>query len=200
MLRKALITTGFGGVLFIAVYLVLGALAPDYSSAHQTISDIEFTTFSIGQRANFLVFGLLLIAFAVALKRELSGGRAGHLIPLFQCVAGVAVIGDAVYIHMPLHLVCDLVAFIATLIVLFLFAWRFRCDRRWRGWAAYSIATAFLMMLFLTAFGLANHPGGLAGVYEKLATAVRTVWSVVLTARLLAGARLAEELPARLPV
>lgn len=195
MPRKALVATGFGGVLFITTFVVLGVLAPGYSSMHQTISELEFTTLSIGQRANFFVFGLLLIAFAVALKRELNGGRAGWLIPLFQCIAGVGVIGDAVFIHMPLHLAFDLIAFNAALVVLFLFAWRFRGDARWQGWVLYSILTALLMILFLTAFGFANHLGGPAGLLEKMATVVRTVWSVLLTARLLSGVRLDEASP-----
>jgi len=195
MLRKALLATGFGGVLFIAAFVVLGALAPDYNSMRQTISEIELTALGLGQRINFFVFGLLLIAFAVALKRELNGGRVGRLIPLFQFVSGVGVIGDALFIHMPLHLVCDLIAFNATLVVLFLFVWRFRGDVRWKGWTAYSIVTALLMMLFLTAFGFANHLGGPAGLLEKMATVVRTGWSVLLTARLLAGVRLDETSP-----
>lgn len=195
MLRKALIATGIGGVLFITTFVVLGVLAPDYNSMRQTISEIELTALGLGQRINFFVFGLLLTAFAVALKRELNGGRAGWLIPLFQLISALGVIGDAVFIHMPLHLVFDLIAFNATLVVLFLFAWRFRGDARWKGWTAYSILTAVLMMLFLTAFGFANHLGGPAGLMEKLATVVRTVWSVLLTVRLLAGVRLDEALP-----
>jgi hypothetical protein len=87
-------------------------------------------------------------------------------------------------------LICDLIAFNSALLVLFLFAWRFWNDRRWKGWAAYSIITALLMMAFLTAFGFANHAGGPAGAMEKVATVWRSLWSALLTAKLLAGARL----------
>lgn len=197
LLRKTLIATGFGGVLFIAAFVVLGAFAPGYDSVRQTISEIEFTALGMGQRINFFGFGFLLVAFAVALKRELNGGRVGRLIPLFQFISGVGVIGDAVFIHMPLHMVCDLIAFNSTMLVLFLFAWRFRGDARWKGWTSYSILTAVLMMLFLTAFGFANHLGGPAGLLEKMATVVRTTWSVLLTGRLLAGARLDDPSPKR---
>jgi hypothetical protein len=92
--------------------------------------------------------------------------------------------------HDPLHLVCDLIAFNSSLVVLFLFAWRFWNDIHWKRWSVYSIANALLMMAFLTAFGFANHVGGPAGAMEKLATATRTLWSALLTAKLLAGARL----------
>ncbi len=197
MQRKVLIAAGFGGVLFILVFIVLGAVAPDYSPLRQTISDLEFTSFGVAQRVNFFVFGLLLMTFAVGLKRELHGGRGGWLIPLFQFVSGIGVVGDALFIHPPLHLVCVLIAFNATLLVLFLFAWRLSGDLRWKGWTAYSIATAVLMMLFLTAFGFANHLGGPAGLLEKMATVVRTIWSVALAGRLLSGAPLDDPSPKR---
>jgi len=188
-LRLSLVT-GFGGVLFFIGFVVLGLVARDYSSARDTISALEFTTVSSMQRINFLVFGLLLCAFAVALRLELASGRGAKLIPLFQLIAGLGVIGDAIFIHDPLHLICDLVGFNSALLVLLLFAWRFRYDVRWKGWGAYSIVTAMLMVAFLTMFGLANHFGGPAGAMEKLATATRSVWSALLTIRLLRGVRL----------
>jgi hypothetical protein len=43
-------------------------------------------------------------------------------------------------------LVCDLIAFNSSLVVLFLFAWRFSGDSRWKGSTAYSILTALLMI------------------------------------------------------
>jgi hypothetical protein len=188
--HRFLLAAGFGSLLFIVTYLILGALAPSYNSVRETISALEFTSLGVAQRINFFVFGLLLCAFAVGLRLELDHGRGARVIPLFQLLAGIGVIGDAFFIHDPLHLVCDLIAFNSALLVLFLSAWRFRHDLRWKGWEVYSIVTALLMMAFLTAFGFANHVGGPAGAMEKLATATRTLWSVLLTAKLLAGARL----------
>lgn len=192
--QKVLLATGFAGVLFIGTFVVLGALAPNYSSLREAISALEFTSLSMLQRANFFFFGLLLCVFAVALRRELRPGPGDVVVPLFQTIAGLAVIGDAIFIHFPLHVTCDFIAFLSTLTVLFAFAWLFRRDPNWRGWTQYTIATAVLMMLFLTAFGYANHPHASpalpAGLMEKLVTAIRTLWSVLFTARLLSGARL----------
>jgi hypothetical protein len=142
-----------------------------------TISALEFTTFGLAQRINFLVFGITLCAFAVALRQELRAGRGAVSIPIMQFCSGVGVIGAAIFIYEPMHLVCDLITFNSALLVLFLFAWRFSNDGRWQGWTALSIITALLMMTLLTAFGVANHLGGPAGVFEKLASATRTCWS-----------------------
>jgi hypothetical protein len=185
--QKALLAGGLGGVLFVLIFLLLGALAPGYDALRETISALEFTPFGFAQRINFLVFGLMLMAFALALRRELGSGRGAVLIPTFQCLSGIGVAGDAIFIHEPLHLVCDLITFNSALLVLLLFAWRFSGDSRWKGWTAYSVLTALVMMAFLTAFGVTNHMGGPAGTFEKLASLMRTTWSAVLVVELYSG-------------
>jgi hypothetical protein len=112
--QTLLITGGLGGVLFVVTFMVLGALARDYNPFRETISALEFTPFSMAQRINFLVFGLLLGAFAIGLRRELDHGRGARLIPAFQLLSGIGVIGDGLFIHEPLHLLFDLIAFNAT--------------------------------------------------------------------------------------
>jgi hypothetical protein len=176
----------------VLTFLLLGALAPGYDALRETISALEFTSLGFAQRINFFVFGLLLMIFAVALRRELGAGRGAVLIPTFQFLSGVGVVGDAIFIHEPLHLVCDLITFNSALLVLFLFAWRCSGDSRWHDWTAHSILTALLMMAFLTAFGVANHLGGPAGTFEKLASLTRTSWSVLLVTKLYSGRRLAQ--------
>jgi hypothetical protein len=190
--QTALLAGGLGGVLFVLTFLLLGALAPGYDALRETISALEFTSLGFAQRINFLVFGLMLMAFSLALRRELCAGRGAVLIPIFQCLSGIGVVGDVIFIHEPLHLVCDLITFNSALLVLFLFAWRFSGDRRWKGWTAYSVLTALVMMAFLTAFGVANHVGGPAGAFEKLASLTRTTWSAVLVVELYSGRRLVQ--------
>jgi hypothetical protein len=186
-----LLFAGFGGVLFSAAFVVLGFVAPGYSPVRDTISALELTPIGIAQQINFFVFGILICLFAVGLRREMQHGFGILLIPLIQFIEGLGVMGDAVFIHGIPHLAFDLVAFNSALCVLFLFAWRFRRDPSWQGWTAYSILTAIAMMALLFGFGLANHLGGPAGLLEKLATGVRTLWSIFLVGRLLAGASLA---------
>ena len=184
-----MLLAGCGGILFIVTFVVLGLMAPGYQSLYNTISSLEFTPFKLLQQTNFFVFGALLCVFACGLRRELRPGFGALLIPVIQFIDGLGVIGDAIFIRSPLHLICDLIAFNAALCILFLFAWRFRGDARWRGWTAYSLLTAIAMMALLFGFGMANHLGGPAGLFEKLATIVRTTWSVLLVCRLLTAAR-----------
>jgi hypothetical protein len=185
--QATLLATGFVGLLFVLTNLTVGALVPEYDALRDTISALALTNLGFAQRMNFLVFGMALCAFAVALRRELGAGRGAALIPIVQSVTGVGLIGDAIFVYGPMHMVCDLIAFNSALLVLFLFAWRFAGDDRWKGWAALSIVTALLMMAFLAAFGVANHVGGTAGLFEKLASLTRSSWSVLLVQQLYAG-------------
>jgi hypothetical protein len=185
-----LATGAIGSLLFIVSFLALGGLANGYDPRRDTISSLEFTALGVGQQVNFVVFGGLMTGFAVALRRELETGRGSVLVPALQLLSACGLIGDGIFIHEPLHLVCDLVTFNATLAILFLMAWRFADEPRWKGWTAYSIVTALLMMGFLTAFGIANSHGGPAGMFEKLAVATRATWSVLLVGTLLAGRQL----------
>jgi len=199
-LQKCLLSAGFTGILFFATFLLLGIAAPGYNFFRDTISALELTPLGVAQRVNFFVFGMLLCCFAAGLRKELGRGRGAALIPSFQMLNGIGVIGDAIFIYNPLHLACDLIAFNSSPVVLFLFVWRFRHETQWRGWSLYSIATALFMMAFLAAFGFANHVGGPAGLMEKLATCTRTLWSVLFVATLLSGKYLDSRLVTTRPI
>lgn len=189
--HRFLLLAGASGVLFIATFLALGFCAPGYSFSRDTISALELTSVGVGQQINFFVFGVLLCLFAAGLRLELQSGRGATVIPLLQGLSGLGVVGDAVFVRPPLHLICDLIAFNCALGVLLAIAWRVWRDPRWKGWGAWSLLAALAMMGFLTAFGVANHHRGPAGLMEKLAALTRTLWSVLLVAKLLGGASLA---------
>ena len=127
-MTSLMLLAGCSGILFIAIFAVLGFLTPGYNSLHDTISALELTPFKLAQQINFFVFGALLCVFALGLRREMQQGFGAVLIPFIQFVDGLGVIGDAIFIRSTPHLACDLVAFNAALCVLFLFAWRFRRD------------------------------------------------------------------------
>lgn len=183
-----LLLTGYGGLLFITVFVILGVFTPAYHPLRDTISALEITRYGHAQQANFVLFGILLCLFGWALRRELRSGWGATAIPCFQVLSGAAVIGDGFFLWpTPAHTVCALIGFNAALCVLFLFGWRVRHDLRWRGWATGSCLAAVAMMALLFCFGMMNHFGGPAGLMEKLATAVRTLWSVALISRLLLG-------------
>lgn len=180
-------------MLFVLAYTLLGAYTPGYHWLYETISSLEIVRRDVLQQTNFIVFGFLNVCFAVALYHELRPSVSGKVIVLFQMLTGIGLIGDGIFIHEPLHMACDLITFNSSLLALLFFTNQFYKNQQWTGWVAYTIITALLMMGFLTAFGMANHTHGPAGLFERLAVFPRTVWSVALVGRLLAGKRLRKE-------
>ena len=180
-----------GPVLFILAFLIEGLTRPGYSSLTQTISSLEAGPLGWMQQANFIVFGLLMAGFAAGLRLALVPGIGSLWGPLLEGVVALGLIGDGIFTQDPLHTLCDIVTFTAAMGVCFVLARRFAADARWRGWAAYSIATALLMVVCLIAFGINLRHHGDAGLFERLAVLVRSLWTVLFVARLLTGTSLA---------
>jgi len=176
-----------GSLIFIISYLFLGFSTPHFDTLRDTISSLELIKNGWLQQANFILYGIFIGCFTLALSKELKKGLNGTLILLFQALIAIGLIGDGLFIYEPMHMVCDLITFNSGLIVLFLFTGQFYKNPNWQGWVAYSIITAFLMMALLAAFGIANKNHGLAGLYERLAFLPRSLWSILLISMLLKG-------------
>jgi hypothetical membrane protein len=189
--QRLLLTCGVvGPVLFIVAYLIEGIIHPGYDLLRQTISELEILTNGWMQVANFIVFGLLIVGFAVGLRSVLVRGKGAIWVPLLEGLVALGLVGDGLFVRDPLHTLFDIMTFVSAMLVSFTFAWRVAGDSRWRGWAIYSIATGILLVVFLILFGVAMAHDGPAGLFERLATLVRSIWTVLLAARLLSGARL----------
>ena len=179
-----------GSVIFTLLYIIEAYLTPGYNSLNQAISDLELVDNGWMQSANFIMMGIFVSLFAVGLRKELVSGTAAFSLPFFQGLVALGLILSGIFIHDPLHTYSSMISFISLVISFFLFAKRFKGDPRWRGWAIYSIASGILMMIFLALFGLSKGNGGPAGLFERLVVAVRSIWSLIFTVRLLRGTRL----------
>ncbi len=143
---------------------------------------------------NFIVFGLLVCCFAVGLRKELSGGFGATAFPILQVLVALGLIISGIFVYDPLHTVGDYISFLSIVIGFFVIARRFAQEPHWgMGWAVYSIVSAILVMGFLAAFGTALSQGGPAGLFERLAGLVRSIWTILFVGRLLAGTRLSPQ-------
>ena len=174
-----------GPILFTATYLIEGALHPGYDLIRQPISNLELVSNGWTQSANFVLFGLLIVCFAFGLRKELVRGFGVNSIPLLQGLVALGLMISGVFTHDPLHTSGDILSFSALFVNCLVFARRVSRDPRWHGWATYTIATGVLMMVFVIAFGVAYHNHGPAGIFERLAIIVRSIWTILLSARLL---------------
>jgi hypothetical protein len=186
VVQRLLLACGVvGPVLFNVTYLIEGVSRPGYNSLILPISALEAGSLGWIQDANFIVFGLLIGCFAVGLRKAFIRGFGAVVVPLLEGFVMLGLIGDGIFTRDPLHTACDILTFTAAVATSLVCARRFAGDPRWRGWAAYSIATAILAVIFLILFGVAMTHNGPAGLFEKLATLIRSIWTFLLAIRLL---------------
>ncbi|HVB04451.1 MAG TPA: DUF998 domain-containing protein [Chitinophagaceae bacterium] len=176
-----------GSLFFNCTYLILAALHPGFSSLKQTISDLELVHHGWMQSANFIIFGGFNFLFAAGLRNELKNGFGSAVIPGFQVMVGIGLVFCGIFIHDPFHTIATLVSFISGVILFFLFARRFYGLKKWKGWIAYSISSAVLMMIMLAQFGNAMHHGGDAGLFERLSVLIRSTWTILFVVRIFRG-------------
>jgi hypothetical membrane protein len=200
---RALLACGVvAGPLFLAV-AVLQALTRDgFDLGRHPLSLLSLGELGWIQIANFVVAGLLSVAFAVGLRRVLQPGRGGRWGPLLVGAYGVGLIMGGVFVtdagagfppgapagvpeqlswHGVLHAIAPVLAFLSLIAACFVLARRF-AGLGQRGWATYCVATGVALL------GLLAWPDQ-DTVIVQLAVAIVLGWAwlSVLAARLLRG-------------
>lgn len=159
-------------VLFAVVTAVLGLVEPGYSHVEEVVSMLGATDapYSIVQRSNFVVSGVMLVVFAGALHRHLTDDRWAWLGPALLALAGVGWAGAGVFpiagggpgpadwsaLTSMLHEATAGVFFYGMLASIYLLSRRLSADPRWRGYDRYSrwaSVTGLGLILFYGATG-----------------------------------------------
>jgi hypothetical protein len=181
-----------GSILFNVIYFSYGAIAVHYNMMRQSVDELELLHYGWIQSVNFIVFGLSICIFAVALRKELQSGFGTTLLPLFHLLTGVGVILMGVFIHEPEHSYVGIISFVLLQVSFILLVVRLWGYPGWKGWTIYTLISIVLMVLFLVLFYYANQKNGpYAGVLERMVVVVRLLWIFLFLQKLLSGARLA---------
>jgi len=157
-----------GPLLFLVVLLIEGATRPGYSAWRNYGSDLELSSQGWEQIANFIVCGLLCIAFAAGLRRIWRTGKASVWGPLLISLFGLGLVAAGVFVTDPgrgyppgaplkgdpqtwhgwVHGINAVVVFVVLIIACFVLARRFAADPQNRSWATYSwITGAFILLV-----------------------------------------------------
>ncbi|MGH2556251.1 MAG: DUF998 domain-containing protein, partial [Actinomycetota bacterium] len=156
------------------------------------------------QNANFLVFGALMIAFAIGLHRGIRPTRRGVVGPAFLVVSGVGLIlagvfpwtrdagGD--YIVPPGHMVGAFTAFLPAGLGLIVLSRRMARDQYWRSLASYTLGSGIAAAVLFLGTGPLAVPDDAplhdwAGLLQRGTVAVWFSCTIVLALRLLRIAR-----------
>src|SRR5215469_14037625 len=168
-LTQALLLCGvIGPALFWLVLMVEGATRPGYVAWQTDGSYLSLTSQGWEQIANFIVFGVLNIGYAIGLRRIWPTGRASLWGPLLIGLFGVCMVALGIFVTDPgngyppgtplqtspttwhgwTHGLLGLVTINIVLpAACFVFARRFRADPAERRWGTYARWTGWLILI-----------------------------------------------------
>lgn len=207
----ALAAAGVAGpVLFAVAALVHSLLREDHSLVAMPISALAAEPSGWVQDLNFVVFGSLMIAYAIGFHLEVCGARWGVLGPAFLSLSGIGLVWAAVFPatdatgafqadRVPaLHTVGFAITFLGTAIGLITLSRRMARDPRWQSLTTYALATGIAMLILFLAGALVRPPDApfhpWLGLFQWILLAVWFPCMIVLALRLLRVARAADAL------
>jgi hypothetical membrane protein len=146
-----------GPVLFTATFVAQELFRiEEYSPMAEPVSALEAGPNGWVQQVNFLVFGILTVAFAVGLHRGVRATRAGFVGPVLLAVSGIGALTAGVF---PLredsagatydpggHVVAGVLFFGSSAVGLVVLSRRLSRDPRWRSLAAYTLVAGLLAL------------------------------------------------------
>lgn len=190
-------------LLFATVVTVDGLLTPGYSAYNEAISYLDLGAHGWVQRANFIAFGLLLLAFAVGYVRAMrpllprrwlaAVAACFALSDLGWMLAGVFVPNaygapqDSA--HAVLHQVASILVFLPFATASLLQGVRFVLARGWRAYGVYCLVLGLIQAFFPIAttvyfihpqiVGNVNSPG--SGLFNRIALLIGPIsWYLLL--------------------
>jgi hypothetical membrane protein len=196
-----------GPVMFAVVALVQSLLRPEHSLVADPISALAAGPSGWVQNVNFLVFGALMIAYAIGLHLGVRPTRWAIVGLAFLVLSGVGLVWAGVFPSADaagakwddrvLHIVAFPMTFLGAGIGLIVMSRRMAGDPRWRSFATYALATGIaVLVLLLAGAGLVRPPGAPLhpwwGLFQWVLLAVWFPCMVVLALRLLRVARAAD--------
>jgi hypothetical membrane protein len=206
-----LVCGAIAGPLFTVAWLLEGATRAHYDPLRHPVSSLELGPYGWTQRANFLVAGLLTLAFSVGLRRAarpLGGSTWG---PLLVGAHAIGLLGAGIFVtdpvsgyppgtpdqlptygsvHAALHDLFSVGTFVGLPVACLVLARRFAGWGQ-RGWALYSAVTGvgFAVAFVLTslAFNQAEALVDFGGALQRTTITLGWTWLTLLAIALRRG-------------
>lgn len=204
---KLLLCGALAGSLFTLVWLVEGLRRAGYEPMRHPISALSLGESGWIQIANFMVTGLLTIAFAFGVWKAGQGHGGSVWEPILIGIVGIGFLGTGFFVTDPingyppgtpsvllpptttgvLHVLFASLIF-SLPIACFVFARRFD-EQGERHWAVYSKVTAisFIIVYLIAMAGFLQTPGlvNSAGLYQRISVLIGMTWMTLLPIKLL---------------
>jgi hypothetical protein len=210
--RALLVCGAIAGPLFTAAWILEGATRAHYNPLRHPVSSLELGgEFGWTQRANFVVAGLLTLAFAIGLRRALRPLGGSTWGPLLVGAHAVGLLGAGIFVtdpvsgyppgtpdhlqawgsvHAALHDLLSVGTFVGLPIACLEMARRFAGWGQ-RGWALYSAATGVVLMVTFAltsmAFNQVEPLVAFGGLLQRATATLGWAWLTLLAVHLLRG-------------
>lgn len=195
-----------GPILFTVTYMAQEAFRrEEYDPVTEVVSALEAGPGGWIQQVNFVVFGVLTMAFAVGLHLGVRPSRTGILGPGLLFISGIGLLlaaaqplredAQGVTYDSAGHFVAGLTFFLSTAGGLVVLSRRLARDPRWRGIATYTLVAGCLAVAGFAVMGALVMPDDAplhdwAGLMQRaLILAIIFPCRIVLSMRLLTTAR-----------
>jgi hypothetical membrane protein len=192
-----------GPILFTVAFIVQGLFRPGYSHLAEPVSALTAGPTGWVQQVNFMVFGPLMIAYAIGLHLGLRPARWGVVGPALLVLSGLGLVLAGVFPARdasgafsvgPGHAVAAVTTFLSAGVGLIVISRRMARDPSWRGLAAYAMCSGIaIIVLFLVTGRLAVPDDaplhGWGGLLQRATVAVWFPCTIVLALKLLRVAR-----------
>lgn len=149
-----------GPSIFAAVAFAQGWLRSNYSLVGDPISALAVGPTGWVQNVNFLVFGALMVAFAIGLHRGVLKSRRGAVGLGLLVISGLGFVWAGVFpatgpagafIDRPLHVPAFISAFLGAGLGLVVMSRRMSRDAKWRSLSPYVLATGIIVLVLFVA-------------------------------------------------
>jgi hypothetical protein len=216
---NGLLTCGaMAGPLFVITFLLEGAMRADYNPLRHPVSSLALGDFGWMQVANFVLAGLLMLAFAIGLWIILRPQRGSTWGPLLVAIWGGGLLCAGIFLTDPvsgyppgspniplnptaqgaLHDQISLLGFLALTITCFVFRYYF-ATRGERGWAMYSALTGILFPLGIVlssmAFSQNTSLVAFGGLIQRVTITLGWTWLTLLAIHVRKSVAVSSNLP-----
>lgn len=187
-----------GPALFATIVVLCGALRPDYSHVTGFMSELGETGAPQAWLMNslgFLTSGLLLTAFGVSLLSLRPRTVWSLAATVLMVVYGLGLAGAGLCSCDPgcpsqnlssaamAHRVISIIAFLAGILGIALWAYCFRSRPRWRSLWRYSALSSALALVLFVVVGATEQSRAFAGVWQRLCVGTLDLWCAVVGLR-----------------